>query len=508
MAQLEMQARALFKQIVITRRWVADHGGVFVAKLPWVQPNPFLPDAVLTDREGKGYIKENPAMVTKQLSRYAQQEGLYIFHITSLKLFNPDNVPDAFEAAALKSFELGIRTEATAVEKIGESNYYRYMAPLYVERACLDCHAEQGYKTGDIRGAISVSVPMDYIKEQIRYERVFIILGIVVTGLVLILSIFLVTKRLVLTPLGRIQAQMRNFSSAGSRGIHLVHTGDELEELSRTFHAMARSVDEYQTCLQEKIAAATRELTEKNEALSRSYRTKSDFIAQISHELRSPLTAIKGAMDYLSVKLSMRESDKDPDILTFFDTIKRSADRLIRLVNNVLDYERLEMGAFEMRFRNVNVGAAFHEVVTGFLPLAEEKNVSINLTAPDVTAWIDEDRIKQVLTNLLSNALYFSPAGSSIEITLDGRNDSMHAAVEDAGQGIPEQERSEVFKRFYTKKMSGGTGLGLAICKSIIEAHQGEIGVADSSSGGGRVWFKVPLRQKEDLRDEKTASCH
>ena len=91
LTQTEMQAKALFQQIVITRRWIADHGGVFVEKLPWVKPNPYLPDSLIRDEKGKWYVKENPAMVTKQLSQYAQKEGLYFFHITSLKLLNPEN---------------------------------------------------------------------------------------------------------------------------------------------------------------------------------------------------------------------------------------------------------------------------------------------------------------------------------------------------------------------------------------------------------------------------------
>src|SRR5512143_3254660 len=84
-AQLEMQAKALFRQVVITRRWVAEHGGVFIEKLPWIEPNPYLPNATITDIAGRRYVRENPAMVTKQLSRYAEREQLYMFHITSLK---------------------------------------------------------------------------------------------------------------------------------------------------------------------------------------------------------------------------------------------------------------------------------------------------------------------------------------------------------------------------------------------------------------------------------------
>ncbi len=135
--QTKIQAKALFQQIVITRKWIADHGGVFVEKLPWVKPNPYLENPLITDIAGRRYVKQNPALVTKQLSSYAQKEGLYFFHITSLKLLNPENAPDDFEKGALNDFESSELKELSKIEKIGDSYYFRYIAPLYVEKACL-----------------------------------------------------------------------------------------------------------------------------------------------------------------------------------------------------------------------------------------------------------------------------------------------------------------------------------------------------------------------------------
>jgi signal transduction histidine kinase len=129
-------------------------------------------------------------------------------------------------------------------------------------------------------------------------------------------------------------------------------------------------------------------------------KTKSNFIANISHELRTPLTSIKGAMDYLSVRLSMHKKDNEEDLKVFFEVIKKNAERLIRLVNNVLDYERIELGELEMHFKEINLKNVFDEVITGFKPLSEDKKVNIELRAEDVTVHADEDRIKQVLTNL------------------------------------------------------------------------------------------------------------
>jgi signal transduction histidine kinase len=446
-------------------------------------------------------------MVTKQLSQYAEREQLYVFHITSLKVLNPENMPDDFETAALKAFDEKTIAEASTVERMGSSYYYRYIAPLYVEKACLECHNKQGYKIGDIRGAISVSIPMDHARAMIATERRYLVVGMTIIGVFLIATLFLVTRRLVISPIRRIQGQMARFSELGNPDMPLIRTGDEIEDLSRSFHDMAKDIHENHSCLQEKIKTATIELTEKNESLIRSYRSKSDFIAKTSHELRTPLTAIKGAMDYLSVKLSMREADGDRDLFVFFEMIKKNAERLIRLVNNILDYERIGLGTFEMNFKAVNLKEAFQEVVAGFVPLAAQKNVSIRLKALEVTAFVDEDRLKQVLTNLLSNALNFSHESSNILVSLEYRDELVYAAVADKGSGVPENEREMIFKQFYTKDVKDGTGLGLAICKGIIEAHGGVIGVESVEGGGSRFWFTIPKSGKGRSRHEEEVTC-
>jgi signal transduction histidine kinase len=397
------------------------------------------------------------------------------------------------------------------MQKMSGAWYYRYIAPLYVEESCLACHRNQGYRVGDVRGAISVSVPMDYAKAMIASERSTMIVGTILIGMLIAGALYLVTRKIVIGPIGRIRSEMTRFSSDGVLAPAVIATGDEIEDLSRTFHELASSIRDFQSCLQEKIRSATDELTAKNESLARSYRSKADFIARTSHELRTPLTAIKGAMDYLSVRLSMLNADEDRELLVFFEMIKKNADRMIRLLNNILDYERIELGTFEMRFKEANLKDVLQEVITGFTPLAEEKQVAIRLKAMDVTAWVDEDRLKQVVTNLLSNALNFSPPLTRIHVTLECRDDAVRVQVEDQGVGVPDGEQEMIFRQFYTRGVKEGTGLGLAICKGIIDAHQGAIGVQMADSGGSRFWFTIPrvpaTIRAEEQRDEKKTSC-
>lgn len=500
--QLNTQARALFKQLVITRKWIADHGGVFI-RAPWEEPSPYFSEPEIVDIKGRKYIKQSPAMVTKELSRYAQKEGLFTFHITSLKLINPENAPDEFERAALVEFEKGTAKELSKIEKIGSSYFYRYIAPLYVEQSCLKCHAHLGYKLGDVRGAMSVSIPMDYAISMINSGRKGMVLASIATISILMLILYVMLKELVLRPVKQLKASMKEFSTGQKTEISVISTGDEFEDLSRSFVNMSRSLTEYHTSLQDKVRAATKSLEDANARLIELNEKKSEFIAKISHELRTPLTSIKGAMDYISTRFSMRENpDKDmSDIIGFFEVIKNNSERLIRMVNDTLDLERIESGVLDLHFSQVNLLSLIKEVITSFRSIASEKNITFKIEAnPKTYVTADEDRIRQVMINLISNAIKFSPADSEIHIMVTETAKAVTVYVKDTGQGISAEEEEKVFDKFYTKGTKDGTGLGLAICKGIIEAHNGEIKVSNNKEERGcTFYFTLPKRKESAL---------
>jgi hypothetical protein len=161
--QLKETARAYFTQVLVTRRWNAEHGGVYVAVSERTQPNPYLaddPDRDIVTVDGKKYTKLNPSYMTREMSEFAEKMGIYKFNLTSLMLINPKNAPDEWERKALISFEEGT-LEAYEIMDMNGKEYFRYMAPLFVNKPCLKCHAKHGYELGDIKGGISVSIPAD-----------------------------------------------------------------------------------------------------------------------------------------------------------------------------------------------------------------------------------------------------------------------------------------------------------------------------------------------------------
>ena len=183
--QVVSQARAHFQGIVLTRKWSAQHGGVYVIKTPGMISNPYLENPDIKAADGRTLTLKNPALMTREISELANEKSLFDFHITSLRPINPDNAPTPFEAQALKAFEEG-QKEVVEIENKAHGARLSYMAPLYVEEPCLKCHARQGYSVGQVRGGISVSFGIDEINKALRRNNEIItILSLVTVGLLL-----------------------------------------------------------------------------------------------------------------------------------------------------------------------------------------------------------------------------------------------------------------------------------------------------------------------------------
>ncbi|MDA3791018.1 MAG: diguanylate cyclase [Desulfobacula sp.] len=193
--QIITTARSNFKNIVLTRRWNADYGGVFVKKIKGMISNPYLenPDIVTTD--GRVYTKKNPSLMTREISEYAKMDGDFTYHLTSLRPLNPDNAPDDFEKNALQLFETGI-WESSVLEISNRKTIFRYMAPLLVEKGCLDCHAKQGYSIGEVRGGISVSFDISEIKKDMAINKILVAVLSIITIFTLLTVIISMVLRL------------------------------------------------------------------------------------------------------------------------------------------------------------------------------------------------------------------------------------------------------------------------------------------------------------------------
>ncbi|MDF1613593.1 sensor histidine kinase [Desulfurivibrio dismutans] len=508
--QAENEARTIFRQIIITRKWVADHGGIFVREppdQPWVKPSPFMLDAAITDQQERRYLRQTPAMVTKALADYAKEQETYWFHITSLNPVNPANRPDDLERQALEAFAREEMEEFMTMETINRDVYLRYISPLYTETVCLDCHGN--YRINDVRGAISVTLPLsETFAEAARNRRLlFAAMGLVV--MVLSGSLLLMIRHLVLTPMQTLAMAITRYSRSGHReDAVILQTGDEFEELSRSFARMAGKLSDYHHNLEDKIQIATRDLEQSNRQLLAANRLlaatnvkKSDFIARASHELRTPLTSVKGGMEYLTARLTSLDPDTGracsrDELLDFLELIRNNTDRLIRMVNIMLDIERIEMGTMSsLNTQDFDLALLVWESREELALTAAAKNIAITTRGPQaLTVRADEDRIRQVLTNLLANAVKFAPQNSEVQLRFSQEEEIAVVEVEDQGAGIEPGQEEKIFEKFYRLGDKEGSGLGLAICRSIIEAHGGRIGAENRPEGGARFYFHLPTR--------------
>ncbi len=179
------QAKAHFNTIVKTRLWNSDHGGVYVEKKDGVKSNPYLKNPDIKTTDGRIFTLRNPAIMTREISEYFNRDGGLSLHITSLKLLNPANKPDEFETDSLKRFEKGEK-ETSLISYEKEKSYFRYMAPLIVDETCLKCHDTFNYKTGDVRGGISLKMDITGVENNLKLNRTIIILLSVITILTIL----------------------------------------------------------------------------------------------------------------------------------------------------------------------------------------------------------------------------------------------------------------------------------------------------------------------------------
>jgi len=244
--------------------------------------------------------------------------------------------------------------------------------------------------------------------------------------------------------------------------------GDEIARLDKTFHQMA-------------------------DALEQAARWKRELVAMVSHDLRTPLTSVKGSLTLLSAGAT---GDLTPQAQEVVIVAENEIERLSHLVNDLLDVAKIEAGKLDLNIRTARVSDIFARSMDAVKMLAEKADVKIEADETDKQVQADPDRIVQVVVNLLSNAIKFTPAGKSVRLSVFELKEQIEIQVIDEGRGVPAELQNAIFERFKQVDKAdasekGGTGLGLAICKAIVEQHGGAIGVRSNQKEGSTFWFRL-----------------
>jgi signal transduction histidine kinase len=221
---------------------------------------------------------------------------------------------------------------------------------------------------------------------------------------------------------------------------------------------------------------------------------KSDFVSAVSVELRTPLTSIYGfAQTLLREDVAFTEVERR----TFLDFIARESERLTAIVDALLNVARLDTGDLSVALEPTNVAAVVGEAVVGARPLAQEHDLVSKVNGEDVTAHADPDKLRQVLDQLISNAVKYSPGGGTVTVSVERREGAVEVAVADEGVGIPASERERIFSKFYKAGGAQGTGLGLFIAQGLVREMGGRMWVDSEEGRGSRFAFELPLAEDE-----------
>jgi signal transduction histidine kinase len=225
-------------------------------------------------------------------------------------------------------------------------------------------------------------------------------------------------------------------------------------------------------------------------------RLKSEFISQVSHELRTPLTSIKGYIDNLRDGVAGVLEQRQQNYL---DRMAKNADHLVHLINDLLDVSRVESGKMVLHVTSLSLRDLVADVIDNLRPIAAEKRLEVVFTefARESEMRGDYGKLEQVIANLLTNAIKFTPPGGRITITMQRDERFLKTSIRDTGIGIPREKRSQIFERFYridqeSPSKTNGTGLGLYIAKSLIEMHGGRIWVTSEIGKGSEFSFILP----------------
>jgi signal transduction histidine kinase len=277
-----------------------------------------------------------------------------------------------------------------------------------------------------------------------------------------------------------------------------IKTGDELQALAEEFNRMAAQLQESYANLEERVKTRTQELAVANLRLDETSRHKSAFLASMSHEFRTPLNAIIGFSEVLldrSLKVTEEERSQ------FLSDILNSGKHLLNLINEILDLSKIEAGRMELQIEPVSLQAILDAIQSTVRSLAARKTIDLRFESnglPDSVS-IDAGRIKQVLLNLVGNALKFTPESGKVWVRATASNGEVRVEVGDTGPGVPREEQERIFLEFQQTKTvtegdkPEGTGLGLALAKKFAEMHGGKLWVESEVGKGSRFFFTLPL---------------
>ncbi|MDZ4316795.1 MAG: ATP-binding protein [Azonexus sp.] len=471
MSMAYSEARAILNKDITFRRWGTMHGGVYVPitetqkSVSWLS---HVPGRDVTTTDGRKLTLLNPASMLRQMmDTFAEEYGIR-GRITGLKYLNPDNAPDDWERQQLNAFTRGDKKEVWEVASIDGQPNLRYLRAMYMENGCNKCHAILGYKTGDMRGATGLNLPLAPYLAKVAETQVLLGISHIIIWLIGLVGIVLG---------GRLSARWN-------------------QEREKVQQELLQHRDHLETQVKERTLA----LSVAKEAAETANRAKSAFLANMSHELRTPMNGIMGMVD-LAMKRTSDEKTREQ-----LNKAKQSSQILLTVINDILDLSKIEAERLVLENVEFKLGEVLENITSLMTERVAEKGLMLHIDSSPALANLtlqgDPLRLGQILLNLTANAVKFTAQGSvTIRVRPIEENTTtvlIRFEVQDTGIGISLNDQRRLFTAFeqadnsMTRKY-GGSGLGLVICKQLSHLMGGEIGMDSTPGQGSTFWFSAQL---------------
>jgi signal transduction histidine kinase len=392
----------------------------------------------------------------------------------------------------------------------GQNFYY---AAIRASNTCTDCHYHEKnakgepVRAGDLLAVLKIEIGTGEIEDAVNRNRALLLTIGLVTALLIMGASYFIVRYVIVKPVKHLK-EVSDAIAAGELNVRSeIQTGDEFEDLSHAFNRMLRNLVSMQDRLRKVNSDLDRkvdELAQANLALYESNRLKGDFLATVSHELRTPLHSIMGFSDVLVSSDGLTDKQQ-----RWAHNIKSSGERLLTLINDILDLAKIEAGKMEVRLSEFSAYDVCEGLLAMFRPPAEKKNIDLRHQFDQGIPPLRQDQVKlqQILSNLLSNAIKFTPEGGRVLLKAEADPLCIVLTVADTGVGIAPEEQELVFEKFRQSgnpmtREHAGTGLGLSIVRELSKLLGGEVTLESELGRGSTFTVRLPLQLSEEPRLE------
>ncbi|MBP7050751.1 MAG: HAMP domain-containing protein [Phycisphaerae bacterium] len=399
------------------------------------------------------------------------------------------------------------RDETIALTKVEGTTQSTYVRVFRATEGCVSCHNPQGsggaFSLNENIGAAVLQTRGvgSELRKMVFMNRIWTVVAAVLGATGATVAFYWITQRIILRPIRQLRALANNVAEGNLDIRSSIATGDEYERLADAFDHMLDNLQAAQDELREanrQLDAKITELSERNVELFKANKLKSEFLANMSHEFRTPLNAILGFAQVLREKPTLLKKEKGQ---RYAENIITSGNRLLTMINDLLDLAKAQAGKMEMHIEQASVAQICESLVSSFSLLARKKRIRVSMeVGPDVPLIVtDAGKVQQILYNFLSNAVKFTPARGAIEVRasmLDER--IVRFAVRDTGCGIAEADKDKIFDKFRQgdgslTRETPGTGLGLSISKELAGMLAGTVGFESEVGMGSTFWLDIPV---------------